>query len=257
MKIICFSDIHLEIPKDLTLPKESDADLLILAGDVLNMDDPLPLVPFLAGWDKPAIFVPGNHEYYTSRPMREDNASFRAWLAEHYPQVRLLLDESCEIGGVQFFGGTMWTDFANRNATAMAEAANRMRDYDLIRTDAGAVLQPADTITLHETFKKKLLIWLKQPLKGPRVIVTHHAPALHPRSRHDGSPLIPAFNSLDMLEIIEKYQPRLWFYGHTHECDRQIIGKTQVISNQLGYRTRSGDYECAQDFDATGAATEI
>ncbi len=46
---------------------------------------------------------------------------------------------------------------------------------------------------------------------------------------------MPAFNSLDMSEVIKKYQPRLWVYGHTHECDDQLIGNTRIISNQLGY----------------------
>ena len=44
-----------------------------------------------------------------------------------------------------------------------------------------------------------------------------------------------AFNSLDMTDIIKKHQPDLWVYGHTHECDDQTIGKTRIISNQLGY----------------------
>jgi hypothetical protein len=38
---------------------------------------------------------------------------------------------------------------------------------------------------------------------------------------------MPAFNSLDMILVIEKYQPALWVYGHTHECDDQMIGKTR------------------------------
>ncbi len=67
---------------------------------------------------------------------------------------------------------------------------------------------------------------------------------------------MPAFNSLDMLEIIEKYQPALWVYGHTHECDDQMIGKTHVISNQLGYPRRRNSNECA-GFDAAGLLIQL
>jgi hypothetical protein len=58
-----------------------------------------------------------------------------------------------------------------------------------------------------------------------------------------------------MMDVIEKYQPALWVYGHTHECDRQTIGKTTIISNQRGYPNSpyvKGDFECP-DFDEAGA----
>jgi hypothetical protein len=70
---------------------------------------------------------------------------------------------------------------------------------------------------------------------GPRVVVSHNAPVINPNSKHKGSPLTLAFNSLDIVEIIETHQPVLWVYGHTHECDDQMIGRTRIISNQLGY----------------------
>lgn len=103
--------------------------------------------------------------------------------------------------------------------------------------DAEWVLTPDDTIGLHEAFVEKLLAWFEQNLSGARVVITHHAPAMNPHTKYGSSPLMPAFNSLDMVPIIEKYQPHLWIYGHTHECDNQCIGRTQIISNQLGYGT--------------------
>ena len=52
----------------------------------------------------------GNHEYYTRRPRNEEDNRSRAWLEERHPHVELLLDEEVSIGGVNFFGGTMWID---------------------------------------------------------------------------------------------------------------------------------------------------
>jgi len=45
-------------------------------------------------------------------------------------------------------------------------------------------------------------------------------------------------------------------YGHTHECDEQMIGKTRIISNQLGYPDSSGGFEC-KDFDETGFPIDV
>lgn len=59
-----------------------------------------------------------------------------------------------------------------------------------------------------------------------------------------------------MIDIIKKYEPNYWIYGHTHECDEQNIGKTKIISNQLGYPKRLGKYECL-DFDPNGKAIKI
>jgi hypothetical protein len=50
----------------------------------------------------------------------EDNRS-RAWLEERHPHVELLLDEEVSIGGVNFFGGTMWIDRFGRAGRGSGE----------------------------------------------------------------------------------------------------------------------------------------
>ena len=255
MKIISFSDIHLEYTKNLKAP-ESDADLMILSGDILNMYQPDALIAFLNGWTKPVLYVAGNHEYYDGKSMTPLIGGFQAWLAKNVPNLRLLRDETVTIGGVNFFGGTMWTDFNGGSADAMAAAAPRMHDYKVITTDAGVLLKPEDTLPLHDAFKAKLLQWLETPVAGPRVIITHHAPCEPPDTIYKGSVLTPGFNSFDMLPVIDKYQPDFWFYGHTHECDRQKIGRTQIMSNQLGY-VKNGAYECELTFDPLGAPVVV
>ncbi len=251
MRIISYSDLHLEFGSNFILPSETAANVLILAGDIITFKNYHPLAQLLDVWRKPVLYVTGNHEYYTRQPMDEENSKFRTWLASKYPNVTLLLDEAVTISDVNFFGGTMWTNFANGNAAAMITAQQQMNDYNFIATSNKHLLNPADTIQLHEAFTKKLLIWFQEDLSGERVVITHHAPVVNPDTQYGTSPLMPAFNSLDMLPIIEKYQPRLWVYGHTHECDNHMIGRTQIISNQLGYPKRDGSFEC-KGFDKTG-----
>ena len=246
MKILIYSDIHLEFCHHWLPPKDIAGDIMILAGDIISFKDYTPLNRFLIGWNKPVIYVTGNHEYYTQRPMNEENEAFKKWLLKHHPNVTFLLDEAITVNRVNFFGGTMWTNFNNRNYVAMKTARLQMNDFRLIRNSANMLLQPADTIDLHEQFVEKLLAWFKRDIEGPRIVVTHHAPVTNPITQYQGSTLMPAFNSLDMLEILLNYQPALWIYGHTHECDEQMIRKTRVISNQLGYPKRPNGYECSQ-----------
>lgn len=160
-------------------------------------------------------------------------------------------DEEISINGVNFFGGPMWTDFANQNPTAMESAQRGMNDFRLIMTDDNKPLTPADTVMLHKGFVERLIRWFEKPLEGPRIVISHHAPVINPHTKYSGSNLQPAFNSLDMIEIIKEYQPTLWVYGHTHECDNQSVGNTRIISNQLGYPNRLGGYEC-ENFDKNG-----
>ena len=256
MRILTYGDFHLEFGSSVTLPPEAEGDILILAGDIVTFKDYGPIDRLLRGWKKPVLYVTGNHEYYTSKPMNEENKKFRGWLATNHPHVNLLLDEEVSIDGVNFFGGTMWTDFDGGNPPAMETARREMNDFQLIRHADGTTFKPDDAIKLHKTFVDKLCAWFGKDLSGPRVVISHHAPLLNPNTKYNNSPLRPAFNSLDMAGIIETYQPALWVYGHTHECDDQSIGRTRVISNQLGYPNNLGGFECP-DFDRAGRPIDV
>jgi hypothetical protein len=59
-----------------------------------------------------------------------------------------------------------------------------------------------------------------------------------------------------MIDVIEKYQPNLWVYGHTHECDDQMLALTRIISNQRGYPNFRMGFEC-EGFDPGGVLIEI
>lgn len=65
MKIVSYSDLHLEFRHGWSLPSDLDGDILVLAGDIITFKDFTPLETLLRGWEKPALFIAGNHEYYT------------------------------------------------------------------------------------------------------------------------------------------------------------------------------------------------
>jgi predicted phosphodiesterase len=244
MKIITYSDLHLEFGSNFKPPKNSDADLMILAGDIITFKNFKPLSDFLSGWSKPVLYVTGNHEYYTNRPMDAGEYAFKDYIATHQSNITWLNNSDFILDDVHFFGGTMWTDFNKSDPIAIQNAWNAMNDFSQIILPNGQRLSPFDTIKMHEDFREKLVVWLEKYHDKKRVIISHHSPVKNPNTKYENSNLQAAFNSLDMVEIIEKYQPDLWIYGHTHECDHHRIGKTQIISNQLGYPKNEGDFEC-------------
>ena len=57
MKIITYSDLHLEFGSGWTLPPEVDGDLMILVGDVITLKNYDPLDRLLQRWKKPVALM--------------------------------------------------------------------------------------------------------------------------------------------------------------------------------------------------------
>lgn len=260
MKILTFSDLHLEFGEPWNPPPEDAGDVLVLAGDIAPYKEKYKddLGEIFDKWTKPIILIPGNHEYYDADPIGVANDYIRLWLQLYYPHVRFLLDEPCTIDGVQFFGGTMWTNFAGSAWWAMKQAQDGMSDFRLIRNADGSLFTPTDSVRLHEEFVAKLGDWLIEESGSPKVVVTHHSPTRNPRTQYRGSPLEPAFNSLDMEGVIEVFQPAVWVYGHTHENEPpdRTIGRTRIVTNQRGYPRPDGSNEC-RDFREDGVPIDV
>jgi predicted phosphodiesterase len=87
MRIITYSDLHLEFGSGWMLPPAVNGDVMILAGDIVTLRDYELLDKILRKWKKPVLYrgqhrrrqflrrhdVTGNHEYYTRRPMNEED----------------------------------------------------------------------------------------------------------------------------------------------------------------------------------------
>ncbi len=65
-------------------------DVMILAGDIVTLRDYEPLDQILRKWRNPVLYATGNHEYYTRRPMNQEDKRFRAWLTTKHAHVRKL-----------------------------------------------------------------------------------------------------------------------------------------------------------------------
>lgn len=180
---------------------------MLLAGDMVTFNQYKPLKYFLTYWDKPVIYIAGNHEYYGTRMGAAEKVALE-WIGRKLPQVRYL--------------------------------------------------QPEDTVEFHKVYVRNLLDWFEKDLSGPRVVLSHHAPIPGPsgKNRYDDPALDAAYTSRDMIKIIDRHQPDLWVYGHTHQPNDQTFGKTRIISNPRGYPKIKGKCECAE-FDPYGKPVNL
>ena len=236
MRLRVLSDLHLEhYEASRELPKVA-ADAVILAGDIHAGTRGLAwAAERFAG--TPVLYVPGNHEFYgTCMPtLRRDLAEEAARLGIH-----LLDNRSLTLGGVRFHGTTLWTDFSlyageadHDPALTEARALVMMPDFRIIEQPEGEVFSPAESRRLHAEALAWLETELAAPFRGPRVVISHHAPlrgCIPPRYRGDA--LSPAFAS-HLPQLMGRME--LWVHGHVHEPVDLEAGGTRVVANPGGY----------------------
>ncbi|AWP23472.1 hypothetical protein C4901_09120 [Acidiferrobacter sp. SPIII_3] len=247
MKIHLVSDVHLASWRQRPPPHRGgysppfdawpkEADVTVFAGDIGPGVQGLQWAGGQARrWNRPILYVPGNHEFYG-----HDLPTLRAALREQAKaeaRVTLLDDAVVILGGVRFIGSTLWTDYLNGGADRaahMAAAAVGLSDHIRIRM-AGRAFTPDDALKLHEASRQFIEAELSKSFDGPTVVVTHHCPS--PRCHHpsfENNVLAAAFCS-DLEEVIHRYQPAAWICGHTHAAVDFQVGRTRVVNNPVGY----------------------
>jgi predicted phosphodiesterase len=236
MKIEFHSDLHLESRPGGHMLMQTTSDLIVLAGDIDTGLRGLKYADVISDMhEKPVIYIAGNHEFYRHdyAVLLEEMRGFAAQL----PDVHFLEQDELIIQGTRFLGTTLWTDFKGNGSTDRAQNMNELRqnlaDFHLIKCQEKS-FTPDDALAIHEESREWLTAKFREPFKGRTVVVTHHAPSLlceHPSFNY--GPMTTGFVS-EMDNLVSKAD--LWICGHTHANIDLKIGKTRLVSNQMGYR---------------------
>jgi len=154
MNLQLLSDLHLEANPAFAAMPASDADLLVLAGDIGSyqmrrdgsvMDEPdwglqrFSPLPQYAGWPVPVVFVPGNHEYDA---LDVDHAHRELRKACDRLGIQWLERETLLMQGVRLIGTTLWSDF-----DALGEHAPTATPARHSRAGAVPSKRPTDPMT--------------------------------------------------------------------------------------------------------------
>ncbi|MEB0027738.1 metallophosphoesterase [Pseudomonas sp. MH9.2] len=227
MKLYILSDLHNEFSQFTPLP--TDADLVILAGDI---DIHARGVTWAnQTFSCPLIYVCGNHEFYkghidrTLQKMRDAAA----------PHVHILENEVFVWQQIRFLGTTGWTDFTSTGDVVAASrtAAECMNDFRVIRADTSyRRLRPDDVSSRNKAAYEWLSQELEKPFDGKTVVITHHAPTPSVAGDMTDGHLNAAYSN-HWPNLIEKAD--MWVFGHTHRAvDIELTG-CRLISNPRGY----------------------
>lgn len=252
MKLLVLADLHLDDISDRDLRDQlgeeirdaaTDVRALIIAGDLAEAAArKWPEALRWLGTLFPAartVIIPGNHDYYGGNLSTLD------------PEMELICREAgCHFGqcrrvqidDIRILMATLWTDmrlFAIDRDDAIAEAlwnARKMPDYGpgaIVTGDPERELKPRDTARVHRQHLRWLTAELSRPWNGKTIVVTHHAPS--PEVAGPRTPLSPCFAS-DLDDVIDRYRPDLWIFGHTHRpAEVQMPGGTLLRNVSVGY----------------------
>lgn len=234
-KIRILSDLHLEGFKYFYEPKGED--ILILAGDI----DTKNRHEMFISWIDPSIeiiMVAGNHEYYNGE--FHDVNNYLKGLEKTFKNFHFLNNESIEINGISFFGGTMWSDYnlygPSESWFGRQDAKRYIRDYEVTSIKEDGLIRQwtiEDHLKEYEKFNREFDRWVKDAEGKPRVCVSHFLPSEKSVcQKFKGSMLNTYFasNNEDRVQLVD-----YWFHGHTHSSCDYLIDESRVFCNPRGY----------------------
>ena len=235
MQIQYASDLHLEFPENKEFlkanPLQAKGDILLLAGDIV----PFAVVEkyndffnYVSDHFKTTYWLPGNHEYYSF-----DLATKCGTLNEKIrSNVFLVNNIALKQDKINFIFSTLWSKISPAKRWQIERG---MSDFQVIKYN-GARFSAEQFNELHE----QSLSFIKQAQlrdnTGKTVVVSHHVPTfMNYPEKYRNDALNEAF-AVEMHDFIEDKGPDYWIFGHHHHNTPQFsIGKTQLITNQLGY----------------------
>ncbi|MER8911424.1 metallophosphoesterase family protein [Mesorhizobium sp. M0854] len=255
MKLWIWSDLHLEMQNPVYVDRAPEADVIVCAGDLCLADTLRDHAQrLIERYELPMIFVPGNHEFYSNRRdwpprtkpsdhllMKAVAEASRSWRNRLY----VLDDDTIELSGVRFVGGTLWTDFKMDLVNdagirrRMQLALTQLPDFSRIRLGDGELLSPQVMLGFHLLTRGVIERQLAIPFEGKTVVITHHLP--HP----DCTPAAYLGRETNYLFACSKEAfggildsaaaPPLWICGHTHYPSDVRVGRTRIVCNPMGY----------------------
>ena len=272
MKIQIVSDLHLEF-EDINIKNEHGADVLVLSGDILVADDlrnqpaDLSLSDVLDnGYGRAkrsvryrdffsrvsfqfphVIYVMGNHEHYHGKfdQSAEIIQQTLGYLNIH--NVYLLDNNTKDIDGVRFVGGTMWTDCNKGDPMTMYHLEQCMNDFRVIRIakEGFKKFLPMRTLKEFTTTRDYIKTVVEgTPVDMPVVVCTHHAPSalsIHEMYKHDHLMNGGYYSDLSYM-LFDQPRIKLWTHGHMHQCFDYQLGDARVVCNPRGYNDENRNF---------------
>lgn len=232
------SDLHLEFPENKEFirefPLQPVGDVLVLAGDIVPfaiIDKHKDFFNYLSDHFEATYWLPGNHEYY-----HFDIATKSGVLNEKIRSNVFLVNNTSVIhDNSRLIFSTLWSHISEANQWQIERSMN---DFRLIKHRKYRF-----TSEQYNELHKESVAFIQDDLKLAKeskiAVFTHHCPTfLNYPPQYKGDTLNEAF-AVELFDMIESSSIDCWVYGHHHSNIPEFnIGKTKLLTNQLGYVQR-------------------
>ena len=241
------SDLHLEFPKNRRWladhPLEVTGDILLIAGDTAYLDLPESGCDTYSQYDfwdwasehyKQVIVCFGNHDFYGYY----DLATMpNGYCKEIRSNIHAYYNEVVHIGDIDIIVSTLWAKIPPYDAYV---TERNVSDFYRIVYD-GHRLTTDDFNNEHERCMQFIRQSVETSKAKTKIVLTHHVPTqLCTAKEFQGSTINGAF-TVELGDYIADSGVDFWIYGHSHRNIDAKIGKTEIVSNQLGYISQ-GEY---------------
>jgi len=248
LKIQYCSDLHLEFSDNKEFlkdyPLQAKGDILILAGDIIPfavLNEHNDFLDEVSDKFEAVYWIPGNHEYYRF-DLAKKSGIFNEKIRSN---VFLVNNVTLFHNNVRFVFSTMWSKISPANEWKIER---NISDFQVIRFNEFRF----STVQFNQ-LHKEAYHFIEQEINkehmGKTVVVTHHVPTfLNYPKQYKGNTSNEAF-TVELFDFIEPSNIDYWIYGHHHNNTPAFkIGKTQMLTNQLGYvrRNEHSDFNSAQ-----------
>jgi predicted phosphohydrolase len=243
LKLQYASDLHLEFPANKEYlkrhPLQPVGDVLVLAGDIVPfviLDKHQDFFSHLSNHFDTTYWLPGNHEYY-----HFDVTEKSGVLHENIRSNVFLVNNTAVVHQqVKLVFSTLWSKISPAHQWQIERSLN---DFHLIKYQ-GARFSAGHYNQLYEDSLAFIQKELNEPIEGKTAVFTHHCPTfMNYPEQYKGDILNEAF-AVELYDLIEASGADHWVYGHHHSNTPEFnLGKTKLITNQLGYVQRNEHHQ--------------
>ena len=243
------SDLHLEFPQNRQWlkqhPLEVNGDILLIAGDTAYLDLPeskRDTYSEYGFWDwasnnfKQVIVCFGNHDFYGYYNLSEMPDGYTKEIRHN---VHAYYNTIVNMGDIDIIVSTLWSKIERCNAFL---TERNVSDFYRIKYN-GHRLTADDFNQEHE----RCLQFVKQAVTDSdaktKIVLTHHVPTQLCTAEEFRDSTINGAFTVELSDFIANSGIDYWIYGHSHRNIDAMIGKTKIISNQLGYVSQ-GEHLC-------------
>ena len=241
MKIQFVSDLHLEFADNRAFlknhPLEVTGDILLIAGDSAYLDVPesgRDTYSQFEFWDwasrnyQQVIVCLGNHDFYGYYDLATIPDGY---CKEIRHNIHAYYNKVIPIGDIDIIVSTLWAFIEPFNAYQTEKGVS---DFYRILYD-GHRLTAEDFNNEHERCLDFIRKTVKESKAQTKIVLTHHVPTQMCTAEEFRDSTINGAFTVELGGYIADSGIDYWIYGHSHRNIDAQIGKTQIISNQLGY----------------------